>query len=181
MTESYDDIARRVEAADDAPDIPPPPRNPVAAAVDKAVEALGVVLLNTIVVLVIANASGRYLFSRPLVWTEEIVAGLLIWLVVIGAYLALERRQMIASGVLLERISPAARRWVSVAIHALGALTFAWIANVGWQYLDLFGGDRTPYFGFPKAFYLAALPVAAAAMALVGVIHAVGAARERTA
>ncbi len=132
-------------------------------------------------VLVIANASGRYLFSRPLVWTEEIVASLLIWLVVIGAYLALERRQMIASGVLLDRLSPAGRRWFSVAIHALCAITFAWIANVGWQYLALFGSDRTPYFGFPKGFYLAALPVAAAAMALVGIIHAVGAARERSA
>ncbi|GAB5375936.1 MAG: hypothetical protein AcusKO_23980 [Acuticoccus sp.] len=166
---SYEDIVREVEAhvgEDDhveRPSLPAP-----LALVDKGVEVAGVLALVTIVFLVLINAGGRYLFSRPLVWTEEVVATLLIWVVMIGSYLALERGQMIASNAVLDRFAPRVRKAIAIASNALAAVSFAWIAHVGWQYLGLFGTDKTPYFGFPKGVYIAALPLAAAAMALVG-------------
>ncbi|MEO1102984.1 MAG: TRAP transporter small permease [Pseudomonadota bacterium] len=177
----YDDIAQKVAAVDD-PVVPPPSERPgpfVLTVVDKAMEAVGVILLNIIVVLVLLNAGGRYLFSRPLVWTEEIVAGLLIWLVMVGAFLALQRRQMIASTALVDRWPTWAQAAAQLFANGLAAITFGFIAYVGWQYLNMFGGDSTPYFGFPKGFYLSALPVMAAAMALVAVFIAVESAARR--
>ena len=164
----YDDIAHEVEhhAEQDGhlerPRLPGP-----LAVVDKVVEVAGVLSLVSIVILILINATGRYLFSKPLVWTEEIVATLLIWIVMIGSYLALERGQMIASTAVLERFPERVRRLVEVASNALAAASFTWIGYVGWQYLGLFGSDHTPYFGYPKGVYIAALPLAAAAMALV--------------
>ena len=166
---SYDDIAREVAHVGEDEHVERPALPGPLALLDKVVEVAGVLALATIVVLVIVNACGRYLFSRPLVWTEEIVATLLIWVVMIGAYLALERGQMIASTALLDRFAPTVKKAIVVASNALAAFTFAFIAHVGWQYFGLFGFDKTPYFGFPKGVYIAALPLAAAAMALVAV------------
>jgi TRAP-type C4-dicarboxylate transport system permease small subunit len=143
------------------------------AAIDAGVEMLGVLVLNAIVLLVLANATGRYLFSRPLVWTEEVVVILVLWLIMIGTFLSLSRRNLMASSVLIDRMSPRAAPWVAGATHLLAAAVFAWIAQVGWAYLGVFGGDRTPYFGVPKATYMAALPAGAAAMALASLIAAV--------
>jgi TRAP-type C4-dicarboxylate transport system permease small subunit len=36
----------------------------------------------------------------------------------------------------------------------------------------VFGGDKTPYFGLPKATYMAALPIGFAAIALAFLIEA---------
>lgn len=177
--EDYSDLARKVEDAEADLLGAAAAREGLLPLIDRVVEAVGVVILNVIVILVILNAGGRYLFSRPLVWTEEIVAALLIWLVMIGAYLAFSRRQTIASGVVLERLPERWQRLVRIVIDAAMAVSFAWIAWVGWQYLGLFGGDRTPYFGFPKGFYLSALPVAAAAMVIASVVAAVETARRR--
>ena len=166
---SYDDIAEEVAHVGEDDHVERPKLPGPLALLDKVVEAAGVLALAAIVVLVILNAGGRYLFSRPLVWTEEIVAVLLIWVVMIGAYLALERGQMIASTALLEKFPTPVRRAIVIASNALAALSFGFIANVGWGYLGLFGRDKTPYFGFPKGVYIAALPLAAGAMALVAV------------
>ncbi|WP_075222517.1 TRAP transporter small permease [Acuticoccus yangtzensis] len=166
---SYDDIAREVAHVGEDDHVERPALPGPLAVIDKVVEVAGVLALVTIVVLVLVNACGRYLFSRPLVWTEEIVATLLIWVVMIGAYLALERGQMIASTAILEKFAPPVRRGIAAASNALAAFTFAFIAHVGWQYLGLFGRDKTPYFGYPKGVYIAALPLAAAAMALVAI------------
>lgn len=156
-----------------------PPHGVLLAAVDKAVEVLGVTVLNAIVLLVFVNACGRYLFSKPVVWTEEIVAGLLIWLVMLGAYLALGRRQMIASNALIDRLPARVRVAAQIFSNVLAAVCLSFLAYVGWQYLDLFGTDRTPYFGMPKGWYLAALPIAAAAMALTAAFHATSLASSR--
>ncbi|UOM32979.1 TRAP transporter small permease [Acuticoccus sp. I52.16.1] len=166
---SYDDIAHEVSHVGEDEHVERPALPGPLALLDKVVEVAGVLALGTIVVLVIVNAGGRYLFSRPLVWTEEIVATLLIWVVMIGAYLALERGQMIASTAILDRFALPVRKAIVVVANALAAVTFAFIAHVGWQYFGLFGSDKTPYFGFPKGVYIAALPLAAAAMALVAV------------
>lgn len=166
---SYEDIAEKVEHVGEDEHVDRPALPGALAILDKVVEVAGVLALVSIVVLVLVNACGRYLFSRPLVWTEEVVATLLIWVVMIGSYLALERGQMIASTAILNRFAPRVQQAIGVASNALAAVSFAWIAHVGWQYLGLFGFDKTPYFGFPKGVYIAALPLAAAAMALVAV------------
>lgn len=149
----------------------PRTRGPLAA-VDIGVEVLGVLVLNVIVILVLANATGRYLFSRPLVWTEEVVVILILWLIMIGTFLSLSRRNLMASNLLTDRLTPRAAPFVALATHLLAAAVFAWITHVGWAYLGIFGGDRTPYFGFSKGIYMTALPVGAAAMALASLIAA---------
>ncbi len=135
--------------------------------VDRIAEVFAVGLLGTIVILVFLNSLGRFAFSYPLVWTEEVVSTLIIWLSVAGAFLALRRQDLIAVEALTSRLRPALRHGLHVAIQLTSALILAYLAWLGWLYLGLFGADTTPYFGFPKGAYMLALVVGWAAMAIV--------------
>ena len=147
--------------------------------VDRVAELVAVALLGTIVVLVFLNASFRYLFADPLVWTEEIVASLIIWLAVAGAFLALRRRQLITVDVLTAKLPAGPRAALAVAVQLLSAAVLGYLAWLGWQYLGLFGKDTSPFFGFPKAFYMAAIPVGMAAMAIACLLPAFSRKRRR--
>ncbi|QOG07237.1 TRAP transporter small permease subunit [Aureimonas sp. OT7] len=58
------------------------------------VEIAAIALLVALVVLVLANSLGRYLFARPLPWSEEIVRSLLMWLGGLGITVAALRNDM---------------------------------------------------------------------------------------
>jgi TRAP-type C4-dicarboxylate transport system permease small subunit len=152
---------------------------PVARTVDRVAEALAASLLGTVTLLVFANAASRYLAGQPLVWTEEAVAALVIWLAVIGGFLAVRRRELIRVRVLVSRLPLWAQVPLEVAVQMLSAMVFAYVSWQGWRYLGVFGGDKTPYFGLPKGFYMAALPVGGLAMMLGFLSEARDAGRKR--
>jgi TRAP-type C4-dicarboxylate transport system permease small subunit len=147
--------------------------------VDRVAEALSVSLLGAVALLVFANAASRYLAGRPLVWTEEAVAALVIWLAVIGGFLALRRRELIRVNVLVERLPPRAQVLLEIGVQVLSAMVFAYVAWQGWRYLGVFGGDTTPYFGLPKGVYMAALPIGCLAIVLGFLCEAREAGRRR--
>lgn len=152
---------------------------PLGRIVDQAAEAIAVALLGVIVVLVFLNAFFRYAFANPLVWTEEIVASLIIWLAVAGAFLALRRRQLIAIEVVTGRLPPRLRAALDVAAQLATALVLAYLAWLGLRYTGLFGKDTTPFFGFPKGFFMAAIPVGLGAMALAALVAALSRRQQR--
>ena len=47
---------------------------------------LGVLLIAS-VVLIVANAMGRYIFLAPIIWAEEILGYVLVWTVYLGGVL----------------------------------------------------------------------------------------------
>jgi len=170
------ELAERIERAAREEELAAGTSAPTRAgrAVDRIAEALAVLLLGTIVVLVLGNALGRYLFAKPLVWTEEIVASLIIWLAVAGAFLALRRRQLITVGAVSARLPAPARAALGLAAELVSAFVLGYLAWLGWRYLGLFGADTTPFFGFPKGFYMLAIPVGLGAMAIACLVSALG-------
>jgi TRAP-type C4-dicarboxylate transport system permease small subunit len=169
LTEPEPSLAERVDSVASQG---PTARVPVAETafgrrVDRIAEVFAVGLLGIIVILVFLNSLGRFAFSYPLVWTEEVVATLIIWLSVAGAFLALRSQELITVEVLTSCLPPVLRHGLQVVIQLTSALIFAYLAWLGWRYFGLFGADRTPYFGFPKGAYMLALVVGWAAMAIV--------------
>lgn len=156
-----------------------PRGGPLGRTVDRVAEALAVLLLGAVVLLVFANGASRYLANQPLVWTEEAVAALVIWLAVVGGFLAVRRRELIRVRVLVNRLPSRAQVLLEIVVQALSAMVFAYVAWQGWRYLGVFGGDKTPYFGLPKGVYMSALPIGCLAMALGFLIEARDARRMR--
>ena len=156
------EAGRQQELAD--PDIGLPRADMV---VNRIVEAVGVLLLGSVVLIVFVNGVMRYVVGSSIIWAEEVVLGLVPWLAMVGLFLAIRRQTMIRIDYFFHRLPAAAKPALSVLAHSLSAAVFAYLAFVAISYLQLFGGDRTPYLGVPKGIFSAAL--------LVGGILAAGA------
>jgi tripartite ATP-independent transporter DctM subunit len=85
----------------------------IDAAVDRLSQGLAALFVATEVVLLFAGAVGRYVFDRPLVWTDEVGAMLFLWLVSLGAVIALRRGEHMRMTVIANRLGPRMHRLAS--------------------------------------------------------------------
>jgi TRAP-type C4-dicarboxylate transport system permease small subunit len=143
---------------------------PPRAIVDRAVEALAVLTLVVITVLLLVNALGRYLFSSPLLWAEEVATSLVIWLTMFGVFITARRRELIRVRSFIEKLSPRAQHAIQVVTELISVVALAYLAWFGLDYLQTFGGDSTPFLGMSKGLFTAAIPIGSAVLALVVII-----------
>lgn len=148
----------------------PPGRTQIRRVALALVEAAAVGLLVLLVTLVLANSMGRYLFARPLPWTEEVVVALLMWLGGLGVTVAALRNGLIACSIWTVRLGPIAQRRLRRAQNLFGIATMAALAWFAWQYLGTFGGDRSPLMGMPKAVPITGIIGCAVGMSLAFLI-----------
>ena len=97
-------------------------------AVDWISQGLAGFLVAVEVVLLFSGVVGRYAFDHPLVWTDEAAEILFLWLVSLGAVVALRRSEHMRMTVVLNRLSSRARRLAGclaatlVVVVALGLI-----------------------------------------------------------
>lgn len=165
--EGADELAARVAAAGRRQELLDPdlglPRADVI--VNRVAEALGVALLGAVVLIVFVNAAMRYLVDTSIIWAEEVVLGLVPWLAMVGLFLAIRRQTTIRIDYFFNRFPAPLRRALTMLGESWSAAAFAYLAWVSISYLELFGGDRTPYLGVPKGIFAAALVVGGVAAA----------------
>lgn len=155
------DIAREVDKASRATDLAHDDADAsrFGRAVNTVAEAAGVAVLGTIVFLVFFNAVGRYAFQYTFIWGDEMVLSLLPWLGMLGMFLSIRRRQIIRIDFFVASRGPALRRALDVASSVVAAAAFLYLAIISFQYLQLFGGDRTIYLRIQKGWFMAAMSV----------------------
>jgi TRAP-type C4-dicarboxylate transport system permease small subunit len=115
------------------------------------VETAAIVLLAVLVALVLANSLGRYLFAKPLPWTEEIVTALLMWLGALGITIAGLKNELISCAIWTQKLSGASKRRLAVFQSIFSLVVLASVAVLAWQYLGIFGNDRSPILGVSKS------------------------------
>jgi TRAP-type C4-dicarboxylate transport system permease small subunit len=166
------DLASEVDAASRATNLVPSDAGATrfGRAVNAVAEAAGVAVLATIVFLVLFNAIGRYAFRYTFIWGDEMVLSLLPWLGMLGMFLSVRRRQIIRIDFLASTASPPVKRILDLFASLFAAAVFLYLAVVSFEYLQLFGGDRTIYLKLHKGWFMSAMaigPLLAAAAYLV--------------
>jgi TRAP-type C4-dicarboxylate transport system permease small subunit len=160
-----DSAARAMELAD--PDAGAPKLD---RAINKAAEAFGASLLISVFLIILINASGRYLVGRSLPWGEEVVIGVIPWISMAGLFLSVRRRDLITITYFSERLQPR----TSAIIGALGQILccslFGVIAYLALGHVLMFGGDETPVLGTPRGLTYAAMLVGGLAVAIAFLI-----------
>jgi TRAP-type transport system small permease protein len=144
-------------------------------AVTAARTLLGAVLLG-MVLLNVANAVCRYLFSVVLIGADELLVYAMIWMVMIGIILVTIERRHIALDFLMNRLS--ARPRMALALLHSVILTIG-CSYATWQCLEFTMrvasvGQTSMALGFPMVFAHAALIVGFAGTALVAALLVVG-------
>jgi TRAP-type C4-dicarboxylate transport system permease small subunit len=142
--------------------------------IDRVLEALAAANLAAITAILFLNAVLRFVFNSPLGWTEELVTGLMLWLTMLGFTLGVRRRESIAVRALVGRLPIRAQVWLRLATDLLSALVLLHLAWFAYLYVTTFGDDPSPYLQLPRGFFTAALPVGAAAAALILLVQLPG-------
>jgi TRAP-type C4-dicarboxylate transport system permease small subunit len=127
--------------------------------------------------IVFANVVVRYLTNASLAFTEEFAIFLMVAMTLFGASSAAAHNHHIRINVVVDRLGPALRRIVDLAVDIGSAGTFAVLAVLaGFYTYDIWRfGDVSPAMGFPLWAYWIWVPLLCAAIAL----RIVGQARRR--
>ena len=161
-------MADEIAAAGRKAELTPPPRSRFLAVrvIDHFAEALGVTILAGIVLLLFVNAMGRYLFASPIGWAEEVATGLVVWLAMIGVFISVRRRDLIVVRVIVNKLRPSQQKRLHLVMTLVGVGALSYLAWNGLEYVQTFGGDRTPYLAIPQGVFFAAIPVGITAIVL---------------
>lgn len=86
---------------------------------------LGAALMAS-VLLICANAFGRYVLHKPIIWAEEVLGYALVWMVYLGSILVTLDRQHLRMDLLSQMLGKQAQ----LVLETIGALVFAAVGGV---------------------------------------------------
>lgn len=141
--------------------------------VNRAVEALGALVLTAIVAVVFVNAVARYLFNHSFPWAEEVVLLLVPWLAMTGVFLSVRRGTMIRIDFFFDKLPAKWRRPIASGGYVVNIAVLLFMGWVSLDFLRLFGGDVAVYLNIRSGWSTSALAFGAfgAALAFLVAFH----------
>ena len=119
-------------------EVAPAPARGILPALDRAfvaiTESVAAALVLAEVVILFAGVVARYAFDNPLVWVEEVAGTLFLWLVSLGAVIALRRGEHMRMTVLVALIGPTGRRIANAFAAVLVVVVSLGLLIPGWSY-----------------------------------------------
>jgi tripartite ATP-independent transporter DctM subunit len=132
-------------------------------------------------VVLFAGVVARYVYRRPLTWSDELASILFLWLAMLGAVIALRRGEHMRLTTFLGRAGP---QWRS-RLEALGAVIVAvFLLLILAPALDYFEDEAfitTPALEIPNSIRVAAIGVGAVLMLVIAAVRLAAHARPRDA
>jgi TRAP-type transport system small permease protein len=163
-------------------DVPAPPAIAlrIARIAAVATRALLGTLLIGMMLLNVANAVCRYLFSVVLIGADELLVFAMIWMVMIGMILVTIDRRHIALDFLANRLAPRPRIALTMFHHLIIAIGGAYAAVQSLEFARRVAtiGQTSMAIGFPMVFAHSALVVRFAGTALVAAVLVVSGGTE---
>ena len=134
---------------------------------ERIVEWLMALALTVMFVLVFGNVVLRYVFSSGIAWAEEIARLMFVWLIFLGAILALRRHAHLGVELVQARLPRKLRRLCAVISHLL-MLYALWLFLYGSWTQTVIGMDTySTVLRYPSAFMASAGLLCAASMLLI--------------
>ncbi|MCB4769753.1 TRAP transporter small permease [Ancylobacter sp. Lp-2] len=127
-------------------------------------------LLVLMVVLVFTNAAGRYLFGTGIASSEEIARLAFVWLIFLGAVLAVRERTHVGVDMLVQRLPRGLQKLCLVVCNLLILYALWLFAQGSWQQVIVGFNSRMPVTNISLASFAAAGLVASVAMAVLFVV-----------
>ena len=117
----------------------------VSRLINSIEESLIALILGLMTVITFANVIARYIFNTNILWALETTVFLFAWLVLIGASYCVKTRTHLGVDVLINLVSPPARKILAL-IAAACCIAFSLLLLFGaWQYWAPFAGKNIWY------------------------------------
>jgi len=140
--------------------------------------AIGLFLEVTTSVLVVAEIAilfvgvlARYVFHRPLVWSDELASILFLWLAVLGSALAFRRGENLRMTTMVNKLSGAAQRHFAAIALAASVAFLAMILPPAIEHVELEAMVMTPTLEWSMTWRAIAMPIGIALMIVLGLLQ----------
>ena len=130
------------------------------------VEAVAASLVLAEISILFVGVVARFVFHRPIVWTDELASILFLWLAMLGSVIALQRGQHMRLTAIVAAMRPAWRWRAETLAVGASALFLALILPHAAEYAQDEWYIETPALGWSNMFRAGAIPVGAALMLL---------------
>ncbi|MFN0183128.1 MAG: TRAP transporter small permease [Aquabacterium sp.] len=132
----------------------------------RAADAVGAGLFAAMFGVFLLQIVARFVFNRPLPWTDELAVVLYLWLILWASALMVRSREQVAFDLLYRALGPRGRR----AMRAAGALLLGglclWALPGSLDYVRFMHREGTPVLGWKFSFVFAPFVLLLAALAL---------------
>jgi TRAP-type C4-dicarboxylate transport system permease small subunit len=112
-------------------------------------DAIGAGLFALMLVVFLVQIVARFVFNRPLPWTDELAVVLYVWVILWAAAFMVPTREHVVFDLVYNAVGPRTRR----AMQAVGALLIgvlaAWALPGSWDYVRFMAREGTPVLGLP--------------------------------
>jgi len=142
---------------------------PFEAAIAWITEIPAAALVVAEVLVLLAGVTSRYVFNRPLVWSDELAETLFIWLAMLGSVIALRRGEHMHLTTLVKRASPAVRAFLENLAAIVVAIFLLEIVTPAQQYVAEQDAILTPALQMHDSWRVAALLAGAILMLIIAV------------
>ena len=150
----------------------------VAGALQRAEELLGLIVSAVAALLVIveiivlfSGVSARYLFQKPLIWSDELAGILFLWLAMLGAVVAFERGEHMRMTAIVGMVRPRTRAFFEVLAVAAPLAFLALVLHPAYEFASDEMFVTTPALDISNLWRAAALPVGLGLMFLVAFLR----------
>ncbi|MDE2398820.1 MAG: TRAP transporter large permease subunit, partial [Burkholderiales bacterium] len=127
----------------------------------------------------LAGVVARYVFHRPLIWSDELASMLFLWLAMLGAAVAFQRGEHMRMTAVVGKLDPARRAFLDVLATAAALAFLVLILPHAWDYAVEQAVMRTPALDLQDSWRAAGMAVGFGAMALFALLRLVAVGRPR--
>jgi len=145
----------------------------IETALGRLVEIPAALLVVAEIVLLFAGVVSRYVFHRPLIWSDELASILFLWLAMFGAVVAFRRSEHMRMTAVVAKCDPAMRAFLDVfgTAAALAFLLMMALPSYNYAYEESF--ITTPALELSNTWRAAALPIGIGLMVLFALLRLV--------
>ena len=123
------------------------------------------------IVILLTGVIARFVFNRPLTWSDELASITFLWLAMLGAVLALSHGQHMRMTALVERVSAVNRARLEAFAIAVPALFLAVMLQPALNFAEDQDFVQTPALGLHDSLRAAAVPVGIGLMLAVSLLR----------
>ena len=131
----------------------------------RGADSIGVMLFSALFCVFMVQVGARFVFGRPLPWTDEAAVVLYVWVILWAAAFVVPEREHVMFDLVWGMAGPRTRRAMRVAGHLMIGGLAAWGLPATWDYVQFMKREGTPVLGVP--FMIVFLPFAMLLAALV--------------
>lgn len=115
----------------------------------KLAESISAALFVALFAVFIVQITARFVFQRPLPWTDEVAVMLYVWVILWSAAFVVREREHVMFDLVWNLVGRRARQAMRVAGHLMIGTLAAWALPATLDYLRFMGREGTPVLGVP--------------------------------